>query len=93
MDNSNWNPLESLTLKGEEETIKTGDAIELAYAFAIYRGARVRDLNSKMDCQLSEVAARRLRRTQNEVGIFLEEEEKLLACERRMVRFARTFED
>ena len=82
-----WNPLESLTLKGEEETIKTGDAIELAYAFASYKGMRVADLETRMDCQMAGSAARRLRKTQNELGIYLVGTHKLEATERRMARY------
>ena len=71
------------------DVVTEADAIELAYAFAIYRGVRVIDLDTPTDCQLAESAARRLRRTQDEVGIYLEDTDKLLRTEKRMVRYAR----
>ena len=71
------------------DSIKTADAIELAYAFAEYKSMRVIDLDSEMDCKLAEGAARRLRRTQDEVGVYLVEHVKLLATEKRMVRYAK----
>ena len=89
MNESTWNPLESLTLKGEEETIKTADAIELAYAFAAYKSMRVIDLDTEMDCKLAEGATRRLRRCQDAVGVHLVDTDKLLATEKRMSRYAR----
>jgi hypothetical protein len=70
------------------DVITNDDAIELAYSFAIYKGVRVADLETRMDCQLAESAARRLRRTQEEVGIYLVETHKLEATERRMQRYA-----
>ena len=69
------------------DVVTNDDAIELAYAFAIYRGMRVVDLETRMDCQLAEGAARRLRRTQEEVGIYLVDTHKLEATERRMQRY------
>jgi hypothetical protein len=71
------------------ESIKTADAIELAYAFAEYKSVRVIDLDSEMDCKLAEGATRRLRRCQDEVGVHLVDTDKLLATEKRMVRYAK----
>ena len=71
------------------DSIKTADAIELAYAFAEYKSMRVIDLDTEMDCKLAEGAARRLRRCQEEVGVHLVDADKLLATEKHMVRYAR----
>jgi hypothetical protein len=71
------------------ESIKTADAIELAYAFAEYKSMRVIDLDSEMDCKLAGGATRRLRRCQDAVGVHLVDTDKLLATEKRMSRYAR----
>ena len=71
------------------DTVTEGDAIELAYTFAEYKSMRVADLDTVMDCKLAEGAARRLRRCQDEIGIHLVDTDKLLATEKRMVRYAK----
>ncbi len=37
------------------DVITNDDAIELAYAFAIYKGMRVADLETRMDRQLIDI--------------------------------------
>ena len=75
------------------DVITNDDAIELAYAFAIYKAGRVSDLDTVVDCKLAESAARRLRKTQDEVGIYLVDTHKLEATERRMARYANILQE
>ena len=89
MLNLSGNIAHNLEYDMNKSTIKTDDAIELAYAFATYKSVRVCDLDTVTDCRLAETATRILRKTQEEVGIYLVETDRLLATEARMVRYAK----
>ena len=73
------------------DSIKTADAIELARVFAAYTNVRVADLDTRVDYMLAATAAKTLFKLQDELGVVITDQEKLIRLAAKLNNIADSY--